>query len=96
MIDTHCHLVSSQLRPRLQEVLANAAEAGVDRMITVATGPEDTIAGLDVAKTYDHVWCTAGIHPHEADEPHDFGPMLIAAADDRCVAWGELGLDDPA
>ena len=93
MIDTHCHLVSSQLRPRLQEVLSNAAAAGVDQMITVATGPEDTMAGLDVAKSHDHIWCTAGIHPHEADEPHDFGPMLTAAADDRCIAWGELGLD---
>jgi TatD DNase family protein len=93
MIDTHCHLVSSQLGPRLQEVLANAAQAGVDRFITVATGPDDTIAGLEVAKSHDNVWCSAGIHPHEADAPHDFSAMMIAAADDRCVAWGELGLD---
>ena len=93
MIDTHCHLVSSQLAPDLQEVLERAAQAGVDGMITVATGPGDTLEGLAVAKAHDHVWCSAGIHPHEADAPHDFGPMLVAARDDRCVAWGELGLD---
>ena len=93
MIDTHCHLVSTQLAPHLSEVLERAAEAGVDAMITVATGPDDTLEGLKVAKSHDHVWCSAGIHPHEADAPHDFGPMLTAAQDDRCVAWGELGLD---
>ena len=93
MIDTHCHLVSTQLAPHLNEVLERAAEAGVDAMITVATGPTDTLEGLKVAKSHDNVWCSAGIHPHEADAPHDFGPMLTAAQDDRCVAWGELGLD---
>jgi len=93
MIDTHCHLVSNQLGPHLDDVLQRASQAGVDTMITVATGPTDTLEGLKVAKDHDHVWCSAGIHPHEADAPHDFGPMLMAAKDDRCVAWGELGLD---
>ncbi len=93
MIDTHCHLVSSQLHARLDDVLSNAAEAGVDGMITVSTGPDDVEAGLEVAGAHEHVWCTAGIHPHEAETDPDWTPLLKVARDDRCVAWGELGLD---
>ena len=93
MIDTHCHLVSRQLHPRLDDVLTNARDAGVDGMITVSTGTENVQAGLDVAHAHEHVWCTAGIHPHEAEVDPDWEPVLKVARDERCVAWGELGLD---
>ena len=93
MFDTHCHLVSTQLRESLDAVLARAADADVTGMITVSTSMRDCEAGLEVARLHPHVWCTAGIHPHEADSEIDWSVVRTVAADDRCVAWGELGLD---
>ena len=93
MLDTHCHLVSNQLHESLDAVLARAADADVTGMITVSTSMRDCAAGLEVARLHPHVWCTAGIHPHEADSEIDWSVVRTVAADDRCVAWGELGLD---
>ena len=35
MIDTHCHLTFAKLYDQLDAVLASAARAGVDRMISI-------------------------------------------------------------
>ncbi len=93
MLDTHCHLTSSKLAPMLQPVLANAHDAGVHGMITVSTSSSDCPAGLEVARAHPNIWCTAGIHPHEADQEPDWETIRRVADDDCCVAWGELGLD---
>ena len=88
MIDTHCHLVSSQLHARLDDVLSNAAEAGVDGMITVSTSMRDCAAGLELATAHPNVWCTSGIHPHEADADVDWS-IVEAVADPKVkgVTW---------
>ena len=100
MLDTHCHLTSSKLAPTLASVLTNAHDAGVHGMITVSTSSTDCPAGLEVARALSNIWCTAGIHPHEADQEPDWETIRRVADDDCCVAWGELGLDwyykDPA
>ena len=93
MLDTHCHLVSKQLHESVDAVLERAAEAGVTGMITVSTSMRDCVTGLELATARPNVWCTSGIHPHEADSDVDWSIVEAVAADDRCVAWGELGLD---
>jgi TatD DNase family protein len=40
------------------------------------------------------LWHTAGVHPLYSDQPLDWDLMREAAASPRCVAWGELGLDN--
>jgi TatD DNase family protein len=91
VIDTHAHLD----RDEAPAVLARAREAGVDRLIIVAT----TIAGaheaLELADANDGVYACLGVHPHEAGSPDadrldDLRDLL---AHDRAVAVGETGLD---
>lgn len=93
MLDTHCHLTSTQLSDSVDDVLTRAADAGVTGMITVSTSMRDCAAGLELATAHSNVWCTSGIHPHEADSDVDWGVVESVASADRCVAWGELGLD---
>jgi TatD DNase family protein len=93
MIDTHCHLTSPKLADSYASVLDRAEEAGVDGMINVSTSSMDCVEGLAVAKKHPRIWCTSGIHPHEAEAEHDWNAIRLVAEDDRCVAWGELGLD---
>jgi TatD DNase family protein len=50
---------------------------------------------MRVAEQFERVWFTAGVHPLYADEePHDWALLKALARHPKCVAWGELGLDN--
>ncbi|MBK7404977.1 MAG: TatD family hydrolase [Phycisphaerales bacterium] len=95
MIDTHCHLTFPDFADRIDETLAHAASLGVDGCITISTTVPDALAALTVAEQHERVWCSAGVHPLYADQgPHDWGQLRRLAGAPKCVAWGELGLDN--
>jgi TatD DNase family protein len=62
-------------------------------MITVATDGDDAIAARELANIDDRVFFSSGIHPLHADGEWKWEYVRAAAKDERCVAWGELGLD---
>ncbi|MBX2851812.1 MAG: TatD family hydrolase [Phycisphaeraceae bacterium] len=97
MIDTHCHLTYDGLHERVDQVLAAAAEAGVDRVISVGTTPADAEKARALAARKPSVYFTAGLHPHYAEGYTDKAALLDALreklADPKCVAVGEMGLD---
>lgn len=95
MFDTHCHLTNHHYAEAgAAAILAHARAAGVSAFITVATDPPDARAALKLAESHGDVWCTAGMHPLHAAEPRDWPTLREIAASERCVAWGELGLDN--
>ncbi len=95
MIDSHCHLTDPRLESQLSQVVARAASAGVDRLVTVGTTPLDGAAALDVCAAHSNVRFTVGIHPnHSGDFDLDDVRELRALVDHpRLVALGEMGLD---
>ena len=95
MIDTHCHLTFPDYHGRIDQVLAAAREHAVTGCITISTTTRDCLDALDIATRHDGVWCTAGVHPLYADKaPHIWENLRTVARHPRCVAWGELGLDN--
>jgi TatD DNase family protein len=102
VIDTHCHLTFPDfgdpergLPGGVAGVLAKAAEHGVTGCITISTTSGDCGRVLGVARAHERVWCSAGVHPLYADQgPHDWAEVARCGADPKCVAWGELGLDN--
>ena len=97
MIDTHCHLTYDGLYERVDQVVARALEAGVDRLITVGTTGADAQKAVDLANRYENVFAAVGFHPHYADQCTDrdligrtFTDLI---AHDKVVALGEMGLD---
>ena len=97
MIDTHCHLTFKGLHERAGEVVARAHEAGVDRMISVGTTPDDARHAAQLAATLPGVYASAGLHPHYVTPWRD-GQAVRAALRElvqlpRVVALGEMGLD---
>jgi len=95
VIDTHCHLTFPDFAERAGEVLARAASHGVTGAITISTNTEDCLNALAIARRFPNVWCSAGVHPLYTDGgPHAWGNLGMVARDSRCVAWGELGLDN--
>jgi TatD DNase family protein len=95
VIDTHCHLTFPELSGQVPALLDEAAAAGVAGVITICTTTPNAAEVLAMARTYPNVWCSAGVHPLYSDQgPHEWGAMRPVIADPRCVAWGELGLDN--
>lgn len=97
MIDTHCHLTYEPLYEQVEQVLARAAAADVDRMISVGTSPDDARTAAALAGRFANVYATVGLHPHYADKWPDQSAitevMRELAADPKVVALGEMGLD---
>ena len=96
IIDSHAHLDYPQLADDLPAVLARAGAAGVDRVITIGVKLSTADRPRRIAETYDNVWFSAGIHPHEAgneDQACDIDAIMAAADHPKCVAIGEAGLD---
>ena len=98
MFDTHCHLTFPQFEGRVDALLNEARQAGVRGCITVSTTSHDAQAARTLAEQYDNVWFTVGVHPLYADEPREtsqnWDALRAAAPHPKCVAWGELGLDN--
>ena len=100
MIDTHCHLTFPDFAPPefpggVDAVLAEAARHGVTGCITISTTTRDCLEALAVAHPRPRVWCTAGVHPlYSDDAPHEWANLRVVAEHPKCVAWGELGLDN--
>ncbi len=93
MIDTHCHLTSKQLHQDVESVIQRAKESGVSQMITVAINGGDAIHALECASHFEEVFFSAGIHPLYADGEWDWETLRAVIREDKCVAFGELGLD---
>ncbi|WP_419923802.1 TatD family hydrolase [Candidatus Poriferisocius sp.] len=86
-IDNHCHLELETL----EATVAQASNAGVERMIDVGTDAATSVAAVSKAAACDQVWATVGVHPHEARHGIDGIEDLLGS--DRVVAVGECGLD---
>lgn len=96
MIDSHCHLTDERLLSRVAEVIARGRDAGVRRFVTIATTPQDAVVARLLADAHAEVFFTAGIHPNNSVS---FNPPCVQslrefAAHPKCVALGEMGLDD--
>ncbi len=95
LIDTHCHLTHGRLRNQLAGVLDRAADAGVELIIAATGDIADSQAAGALARSHDNIYCSAGVHPHDAnDVSADYLARLeqLAGAP-KCVAIGEIGLD---
>ena len=96
MFDSHCHLTDGRFDEDRAAVLDAALDAGVTRMVTVASDLEDARAAADLAVGHRALWSTAGIHPHEVSEAGDGDLEAIqelAGTNAEVVAIGETGLD---
>lgn len=93
-IDVHAHLDKLEEGP--EAAIELARQAGVKRIITIGTDPADLPVVLDLSEKFaPMVYCTLGIHPHEAElwDHHVQNFIREKAVNPRVVALGEMGLD---
>ncbi len=93
MIDSHTHLFLCE-RPEA-DIVANALEAGVRRMLNVGLGGESNAKAIGAAERHEGVFATVGCHPTSAQGFDDMQAEAIAqlAAHEKVRAIGETGID---
>ncbi len=95
LIDSHCHLDFPELASDESGVLARARAAGVAGMLTIGTRL-DRFAGVRaIAERHANIWCSVGVHPHEAKEEGQRTPdrLVEATRHPKVIGIGETGLD---
>jgi len=95
LVDSHCHLDFPDFQPDLDQVIGRATDAGVGLMLTIGTHLSRFPAVLAVAERYPQVYCTVGVHPHEAasETGVTVETLLELAKHPKVVGFGETGLD---
>ena len=95
LIDSHCHLDSSDFTADREAVIARAQSAGVETMLTIGTRLDEFGRVLAIAEAHDDIWCSIGAHPHEAKDHTELAPrqLVALAAHPKVVGIGETGLD---
>ena len=95
LVDSHCHLDFPDFAGEVPNILTRARDGGVGVCVTIGTRLDGFDAVRAIAERYDDVWCSVGIHPHEAaQELLETADVLIAKADHpKVVGVGETGLD---
>lgn len=94
-IDTHAHLDFKDFDKDREEVIAHALASGVEKLINVGANMAGSRASVELASSYDYIYATVGIHPHDAQEATEDNveELRRLLRHGRVVAVGEIGLD---
>jgi TatD DNase family protein len=95
LIDSHVNLHAPQFDEDRDAVIARAREAGVGLMIEISDKLTTFDATHAIAVANDDIWCTVGVHPHEAKDAADLtaATLIGLAQRPKVVGIGECGLD---
>lgn len=96
MFDTHTHLFDTKLENLLDTVLDKASELNYKGILCVCETETDVEKFLSIYKKYNFLYCSLGIHPHNAKNfnINKFKTMFYSLQQtDKLVAIGETGLD---
>lgn len=96
LIDIGVNLTSKRFRHDLGQVIARARSAGVARMVVTGLTVPLSWAAYELARTRPgELYCTAGVHPHNARtcDRDTIESLRRLAGREPVVAIGECGLD---
>lgn len=94
LIDTHSHVDMIE-EIGVEEVIKNACESGVKKIIVPCAYPKDVDKIFELVNKYDNLYGLLGVHPSEA---RDWDDSLIDkiknySKSQKIVGIGEIGLD---
>ncbi len=95
IIDSHCHLNFPDFKDDIADVISNAHANGIAVMQTICTKMHEFDAIHSIANDNEHIYCSVGVHPHEADKAPlvSVKELVEKAANPKVIGIGETGLD---
>lgn len=90
--DSHAHY-DSKFEDDLEEVIQNAYNQGVTKIVDIGYNEETSKHALKMANKYEYIYATAGLHPEEVYENSNIEFLKKLVKENKVVAIGEIGLD---
>ena len=94
IIDTHMHIFDERYE-NTEEIINNALENNVKKMIVVGFDKESSLKALELSKKYDFIYLSVGLHPSEVkkEEDKELSWLTDILKSEKVVSVGEIGLD---
>ena len=96
IIDSHCHLTYEPMSKALNDTIDRANKDGIKYMLTISTEDKSFEKIIMIVNSYESVYGTYGIHPHEAkSHQHIQSDDIINKVNQnkKIIGIGETGLD---
>ncbi len=94
--DTHCHITCDRLYEDIDQIITNALEHDVKRMLIICCTQIEYERALQLKQKYPELFDIAyGFYPHQLDEfnEDDYLYLEEQIKQKRLIAIGEIGLD---
>ncbi len=97
--DTHAHYDDVRFNDDRDLVIKHINESGVTKCVNVGCNIETSCESIELAKMYDFIYATCGIHPSEIPDSEKKINLILTKIEELCsksekvVAIGEIGLD---
>lgn len=96
LVDTHAHLFREKFNTQeIDDIVNKLNENNIEKVILASSCMEDCEGNLNLAKKYERLYCTLGIHPENCIEVCNKSLQQIEklSNNQKVVAIGEIGLD---
>jgi len=95
IIDSHCHLDYDPLVNNIDQVLLNAKNNNISKLLTIGTSLESSKKVLEIVEKYENIYGAIGMHPNSTTNNLDDLNQLIniKKKSKKIIAFGETGLD---
>ncbi len=96
LFDTHAHLDDSKFDKDRDKVIQKCKEGGVVHILNAGSNMATSVKSINIAKKYDFIYASVGVHPHDSSEMDDNTCIVLAELakkNNKVKAIGEIGLD---
>lgn len=93
--ESHAHYNDTRYDEDRNKILEELKQNNVSYLINIGTDIKTSIESIELAKNYDFIYATVGIHPHDAKDMtnQDIQTLEELCKNEKVVAIGEIGLD---
>ncbi len=95
IFESHAHYQDDRFKEDLEEVLQRTFDNNVGIIVDITSYEKEFEEVLELAKKYEKIYCTLGVHPHEVKNMTEdtLKKMEEYSKLPKVVAIGEIGLD---
>ena len=95
IIDSHAHLDDSAFNEDREELIEKLKDQGISHVMNISAGLASARTSLALAKKYDFIYTSMGVHPCETGEltEENFTEIISYLREEKVKAIGEIGLD---
>lgn len=94
MFDSHAHYGDDRFAEDRHELLKSLFASEITGIVEIGTDQKTSFESYELARQYENMYFAVGIHPEFAEQIGEVrGWLPRLAAEEKCAAIGEIGLD---